>query len=280
MSSQSNGTALITGASSGIGATYAERLARRGYDLILVARDQPRLDGLASRIAAETGVSIETVRADLTVQADVLRVERRIREDDSITMLVNNAGVGPEGPLVDGNLDYLDRMILINVAAVNRLAVAAASEFARRGKGTIINLASVVALIPEMFNGTYSATKAFVLNLTQALNTEVAAKGVRLQAVLPGLTRTEIFERAGLDIRKLDQSRIMEVGEMVDAALAGLAQGELVTIPSLPDPAAWNAVIAARMALGPDLSKHHAADRYKVARAAGGKRVTMVAPNR
>jgi short-subunit dehydrogenase len=268
MSLQSaNGTALITGASSGIGATYAERLARRGYNLILVARDQPRLDGLASRIGTETGVSIETVRADLTVQADVLRVERRIRQDDSITILVNNAGVGPEGPLVDGNLDYLDRMILINVAAVNRLAVAAASEFAKRGKGTIINLASVVALIPEMFNGTYSATKAFVLNLTQALNTEVAAKGVRLQAVLPGLTRTEIFERAGLDIGKLDQSRIMEVGEMVDAALAGLDQGELVTIPSLPDPAAWNAVVAARMALGPDLSKDHAADRYKVTRA-------------
>jgi short-subunit dehydrogenase len=268
MSSQStNGTALITGASSGIGATYADRLAKRGHDLIMVARDQARLDGLASRIGAQTGVSIETVRADLTVQTDVLRVESRIRQDDGITMLVNNAGVGPEGPLVDGNLDYLDRMILINVVAVNRLAVTSASEFARRGKGTIINLASVVALIPEMFNGTYSATKAFVLNLTQALNTEVATKGVRVQAVLPGLTRTEIFERAGLDIGKLDQSRIMEVGEMVDAALAGLDQGELVTIPSLPDPAAWNAVIAARMALGPNLSSNHAADRYNVARA-------------
>jgi short-subunit dehydrogenase len=268
MSGQSTkGTALVTGASSGIGAAYAERLARRGYDLILVARDQARLDGLASRIGSETGVTIESLRADLTVQADVLRVERRIRQQQDITMLVNNAGVGPDGPLVDGNLDYLDRMILINVSALNRLAVAAASEFARRGKGTIINLASVVALIPEMFNGTYSATKAFVLNLTLALNTEAAPKGVRLQAVLPGLTRTEIFERAGLDIGKLDQSRIMEVGEMVDAALAGLDQGELVTIPSLPDADAWKAAVTARLALGPNLSKNHAADRYNVPRA-------------
>jgi short-subunit dehydrogenase len=268
MSGQSTkGTALVTGASSGIGAAYAERLARRGYDLILVARDQARLEGLASRIGSETGVTVETLRADLTEQADVLRVERRIRQQQDITMLVNNAGVGPDGPLVDGNLDYLDRMILINVSALNRLAVAAASEFARRGKGTIINLASVVALIPEMFNGTYSATKAFVLNLTLALNTEAAPKGVRLQAVLPGLTRTEIFERAGLDIGKLDQSRIMEVGEMVDAALAGLDQGELVTIPSLPDPEAWKAAVTARLALGPNLSKNHAADRYNVPRA-------------
>src|SRR5262245_23968157 len=120
MSSQSNnGTALITGASSGIGATYADRLARRGFNLILVARDQARLDGLASRIGLETGVSIETVRADLSVQADVQRIERRIRQDEAITLLVNNAGIGPEGPLVDGNIDYLDRMIQINVTAVN-----------------------------------------------------------------------------------------------------------------------------------------------------------------
>jgi len=265
MSLQSkNGTALITGASSGIGATYADRLAKRGFDLILVARDQARLDGLASRIGSATGVSIETVRADLTVQADVLRVEKRIRQDDGITLVVNNAGIGPEGPLVDSDIDYLDRMILINVTAVNRLAVAAASAFTKRGKGTIVNIASVVALIPEAFSGTYSATKAFVLNLTQALNTEVAAKGIRVQAVLPGLTRTEIFERAGQDIGKYDQSRIMDVGEMVDAALAGLDQGELVTIPSLPDPEQFKAVGAARMALAPNLSKDRAAERYKV----------------
>lgn len=265
MSSQ--GTAVITGASSGIGATYADRLAKRGYDLILVARDQARLDGLASRIGLQTGVSIETLRADLTVQADVVRVERRIREDERITMLVNNAGIGPEGPLVNADLDYLDRMILINVVAVNRLAVAAATEFARRGKGTIVNIASVVALLPESFSGTYSGTKAFVLNLTQALNTEVAAKGVRVQAVLPGLTRTEIFERAGVDIGKFDPNRIMEVGEMVDAALAGLDLGELVTIPSLPDPAGWSALVAGRLSLAPNLSRNHAADRYKAAAA-------------
>ncbi|MFZ1429886.1 MAG: SDR family oxidoreductase [Geminicoccaceae bacterium] len=261
---ETKGVALITGASAGIGATYADRLARRGFDLLLVARDRQRLEELAARLRAEAGVAVEFLAADLTVRDDLLAVERRLREDSAITFLVNNAGIGPNGPLLGADVDYLDRMIQLNVTALNRLAIAAASTFVPRGHGTIVNLASVVALVPEMFNGTYGGTKAFVLALTQALQREVGDSGVRLQAVLPGLTRTEIFERAGMDIGKLDPAMVMDVGDMVDAALAGLDQGEFITIPSLPDPAAWHAAVAARMTLAPDLSKSRPAPRYGV----------------
>lgn len=262
------GTALVTGASSGIGATYADRLARRGHDLILVARDIGRLDALAARLRAETGVRVETLRADLTDRADLRAIEARVRADAAITLVVNNAGLGPEGPVVDGDIDYIEQMIDLNVVAVNRLSIAAASVFAARGAGTLINLASVVAFLPETFNASYSATKAFVLNLTQGLNAEVAGRGVRVQAVLPGLTRTEIFERAGVDIGRFDPEAVMEVGDLVDAALAGLDQGEIVTIPSLPDVAGYRALEAARLALAPNLSKRVPAARYAVALAA------------
>ena len=127
----------------------------------------------------------------------------------------------------------------------------------------IINIASVLALAPELFNGAYSGTKAFVLNLSLALDHELAGSGVRVQAVLPGATRTEIWDRSGTPVSSLPAAMLMEVDEMVDAALAGLDQGELVTIPSLPDPADWEALTAARKALGPNLSHSRAADRFK-----------------
>ena len=146
-----------------------------------------------------------------------------------------------------------------------RLAVAAAAGFAARGRGTIVNIASVLALAPERFNGAYSGTKAFVLNLSQALGAELAGRGVRVQAVLPGATRTELWGKAGTDIASLPPEMLMEAGEMVDAALAGLDLGEPVTIPSLPDTADWEAFQAARFALGPNLSRDRAAARYRAA---------------
>jgi short-subunit dehydrogenase len=239
-------------------------LAKRGYDLILVARDLARLNEMSARIGAEQGVKVEALQADLTVAEDVRKVEKRLREDRSITLIVNNAGIGPNGKLVDNDIDYLDRMIALNVTAVNRLTVAAAQAFAPRDKGGIINIASVVAIVPEIFNGTYSATKAFVLSLTQALNAELTGKNIKIQAVLPGLTRTEIFERAGGSIENLDPKMVMDVTDMVDAALAGFDQGELVTIPSLPDPADWDALGKARGVLGPNLSHNKSAARYGV----------------
>jgi len=146
------GTALITGASTGIGATYADRLAQRGHDLLLVARDAQRLNALAERLGAEYGVAVEVMPADLTNKADVLKVERRLREDSSITLLVNNAGVAMNGTLAAADLEQAEAMIQLNVVTLTRLAAAAAANFSAAGRGGIINLGSVVALAPEMFN--------------------------------------------------------------------------------------------------------------------------------
>jgi short-subunit dehydrogenase len=261
------GKALVTGASSGIGATYADRLARRGHDLVLVARDEKRLSDLAAKLKGQYGVTVDVLKADLTQRDDVRAVEKRLRDDAAIELLVNNAGIGPKGPLLADDLDYLETMIELNVVAVNRLAIAAAQAFAERGKGAIINIASVVALVPERFNGTYSASKAFVLNLTQSINAEASGRGVKVQAVLPGLTRTEIFDRAGGSIDRLDPSMVMDVTDLVDAALAGFDRGELITIPSLPDADDWDAFTKARLVLAPNLSHNTPATRYGIERA-------------
>jgi short-subunit dehydrogenase len=257
------GTALITGASAGIGATYADRLARRGYDLILAARDEGRLNQLAAKLR-QTGIAVDVLPTDLGTRAGRAAVEQRLREDASITMLVNNAGMAAAGMLTDVEPDRLEAMVELNVIAVTRLAAAAARSFAARNRGTIINIASVLALAPELFNGVYSGTKAFVLNLSLSMQQELAASGVRVQAVLPGATRTEIWDRSGMDIAHMPAERLMAVDELVDAALAGLDAGEQVTIPSLPDTADFEAYTQARFALGPNLSRNHAAARYKV----------------
>lgn len=262
-SPKSQGTALVTGASSGIGAVYAERLAARGFDLLLVARDQERLASAASRLRGDYGVQVEVLKADLTQKDEVLKLEQRLRSDSSISLLVNNAGVAANGLLATADPESLEKLIQLNVTTLTRLAAAAAAAFTSAGRGTIINIASVVALFPERFNATYSASKAYVLSLTQSLNTELEGTGVKVQAVLPGVTRTEIWERSGIDASGIPAEMVMEAGEMVDAALSGLDQGELVTIPSLPDAGEWQAFVAARHVLAPNLSHSSAASRYK-----------------
>lgn len=256
------GTALITGASSGIGAMYADRLARRGYDLILVARDATRLAALAHRLTQETGVRTEVLQADLIDRSDLARVEQRLHSDASITLLLNNAGIAVTGTLLDADIDAVERMVALNVLAPTRLAAAAAKGFAARKAGTLINIASVLALLPEMFSGTYSGTKAYVLNLTRSLQQELGPMGVRVQAVMPGATRTEIWDRAGTPISHLPQDMLMDVDAMVDAALVGLDRGEAVTIPSLEAVHEWHALDDARRALGPFLSLRQPAPRY------------------
>ena len=259
----SKGTALITGASSGIGAVYADRFAKRGHNLVIVARNRERLGRLAARLCDETGRSVEMIVSDLGNKTDLTQLERRLRHDQRITVLVNNAGISAAGPLVGADLDYLEKVIRINIVAPMRLAGAAVTGFVARGRGTIINIGSVTSLMPETFNGTYSGTKAFVLNFSQALHAEVGKRGIRVQAVLPGRTRTEIWKRAGIDPSTFPPETIMEVEELVDAALTGLDQGEVVTVPSLPDVRDWQAFTAARLALGPNLSRNHSAVRYR-----------------
>ncbi|MFA5957112.1 SDR family NAD(P)-dependent oxidoreductase [Hyphomicrobium sp.] len=266
--SNSKGTALITGASTGIGAVYANRLAKRGYDVILVARDAKRLAEQAARIKAETGRSAEVMAADLTAKTDLAKVTKRLRDDQTISLLLNNAGVGSNAPFAGADLDELDKLIDLNVTAVTHLASSAAANFSAKKSGTIINLASVLALAPEIASAAYCASKAYVLSLSLTMNTELTGTGVRVQAVLPGATRTEIWERAGIDVSKYPPEMIMDVEPMVDAALAGLDLGELVTIPSLPDIADWESLNADRLALRPNLSRNEPAARYKTARVA------------
>ncbi|WP_184717082.1 SDR family oxidoreductase [Caulobacter sp.] len=263
MSDTSKGLALVTGASTGIGAVYADRLAKRGYDLILVARDEARLAALAERLKTETGVKVEVLKADLTDRADLAKVEDRLASDTAITLLLNNAGAAHFGGFETVDRDAHEKLIALNVLAVTRLAAAAAANFVPRDAGTIINISSVVGLVPEFKSPVYGATKAFVTYLTQGLRVEYAQSKLRLQAVLPGATRTEIWERSGADLNAADPETVMNVDDLVDAALVGLDQGELVTIPSLPDAADFAAYDAARLKMAPNLSRRTPAARFK-----------------
>jgi short-subunit dehydrogenase len=261
MTNKSLGTALITGASSGIGATYADRLARRGYDLVLVARDKERMEALAAKLRAATGVAIDIVKADLTKPADLAQVETRLRDDAAISLLVNNAGAAAPGGFTGANADVLEKLIALNVTAVTRLAAAVVPRFLAQKSGSIINLTSVLALAPEISFGIYGATKAFVLTLSQSLQNEVGPAGVYVQAVLPSATRTEIWERSGRDINAIEG--VMEVNELVDAALVGFDRREAITIPPLPEAAQWDTFNAARVAMLPNFRQEHAAARYQ-----------------
>jgi short-subunit dehydrogenase len=261
--STSKGTALITGASTGIGAVYADRLANRGYDLILVARSAEKLAEVAARLKP-TGRNIETISADLTNSEDVQRVAERLRTDPAITALVNNAGIGSTRKLLEEKIDHLESMIYLNVTALTRLALAALPGFVARKNGLLINIASVVALAPDVLNGTYSGTKAYVVNFTQALKSELQGTGVTVQAVLPGATATPFWEKSGRPVEHLPSEIVMTPEDMVNASLAGLDRHELVTIPALPDVADWDRYDAARKALGPNLSHRKPAARYGI----------------
>lgn len=252
---------LITGASTGIGATYAERFARRGHDLVLVARNVERMEQLAARLRSETGVIIDMLRADLTNAEDLARVETKLREDARIGILVNNAGTTLPGSFLEQGADGAGKLVDLNVTAVARLAAAVAPRFVGEGAGAIVNIASVVGLAPEFGMTTYGATKAFVLFLSQGLQLELGGKGVYVQAVLPAATRTEIWDHAGRNVDEMPG--VMDVGELVDAALAGFDRREAVTIPPLPDEAQWHAHEAARQAMLPNFAQEHAAARYR-----------------
>ncbi|MGH8317404.1 MAG: SDR family NAD(P)-dependent oxidoreductase [Steroidobacteraceae bacterium] len=260
---ENKGTALVTGASTGIGAIYADRLARRGYDLLLVARNRERLDTLGRHLADETHRSVEVIAADLSHKDDLARVEARLRADKRITMLVNNAGVGATAPLLNSDVDKMEQMVALNVIALTRLTYAAVPGFVDRHRGAIINIASIVAIAPEILNGVYGGTKAFVLALSQSLQHELADKGVRVQAVLPGATATDFWGIAGTPVELLPQQIVMSADDLVDAALAGFDMRETVTVPSLPDAADWASFEAARLALLPNLSRTVAASRYR-----------------
>lgn len=256
-----NPAVLITGASSGIGATYADRFARRGNDLVLVARDKARMQALAARLRDETGVAIDILQADLTNPGDLAAVEKRLRDDRRIGVLINNAGAALGGSFVAQAVEDVGRLVALNSTAVVRLASAVAPRFAEAGEGAIVNISSVVGLAPEFGMSVYGATKAFVTFLSQGLSLELGPKGVYVQAVLPAATRTEIWERAGVDVNTLPV--VMDVAELVDAALVGFDRREPISIPPLHDAGQWDTYQAARQAMLPGLRQERAAARYQ-----------------
>lgn len=254
-------TVLITGASSGIGAVYARRFAARGHDLVLVARATDRLNALASELHDAHGIHIEIITADLTDAEQLDHVAQRLRSEPTVDILVNNAGAGLLGGFADASPMDMEALLKLNVYASTMLASAAIEGMVKRGNGSIINIASVLALLPEYSQGIYAATKSYVLTLSQSLSAEVTPKGVYIQAVLPAATRTEIYERAGGDINQIPD--VMDVDDLVDAALIGFDRKELVTIPPVPDEATWEAFEQARFTLAQGFSHSEPAKRYR-----------------
>nr|WP_314425495.1 SDR family oxidoreductase [uncultured Erwinia sp.] len=254
---------LITGASTGIGAVYAERFARRGHGLVLVARDTAKLAALAERLQQENGVAVAILPADLTQSDDVARVEARLRDDAQIGILINNAGIAQSGGFAGQTAESIERLIALNVTALTRLANAVTPRFVQAGEGAIVNISSVVGLAPEFGMSVYGATKAFVLFLSQGLNVELAGTGVYVQAVLPAGTYTEIWDRAGIDINSLPQ--MMQAGDLVDAALVGFDRRETVTIPPVQNASSWSGLDAARQGLIADINQAKVAERYQSA---------------
>lgn len=252
---------LITGASTGIGAVYAERFARRGHDLVLVARDKAKLEILGERLQQKNDISVDVLPADLTRASDLAVVEARLREDTKIGILINNAGIAQSGSFTEQTPESIESLITLNVTALTRLASAAAPRFVKAGEGSIVNISSIVGLAPEFAMTVYGATKAFVLFLSQGMNAELSSKGIYIQAVLPAGTYTEIWDRAGIDIS--NSAKFMEVGELVDAALVGFDRRELVTIPPLHNAERWGTLDTSRQALLSDIRQDEAAERYK-----------------
>ncbi len=256
------GVAVVTGASSGIGAAFADRLARRGHDLLLVARRGDRLSTLAAQLQAETGVGVETLVADLGRADDLARLEARIA-DIPVSFLVNNAGVGALGPTSSVPAGAQEALIRINVVALTRLSIAAVARFSAAGRGTLINIASVMALMPSAGGGAYSGSKAYVLNFTRSLRLELGGSGIGVHVVLPGPVRTEFFSSQGLSDSVFPDSAYVSAEALADAALAGAALGEEVITPSLASADHWRDLEAARGAYMRDVMSGEIAARYR-----------------
>ena len=258
-------TALVTGASSGIGAIYADRLAARGYDLILIARRADRLEALCEQIAKTHGVKAEPIVADLTRDEDVARIETLVATREDVQVLVNNAGIARLAPAAQTPANDALAQIALNITALTRLTQAAVPAFVARKQGLIINIASVLAVHSLPISAIYSGTKAFVLQYSRGLQQELAETGVKVQLVLPASTATELWDLSGVPLAALDKNTLMTTENMVDAALAGLDQGETITWPSVADASLWENYEAARGELFASTQAGTPAPRYRIA---------------
>ena len=257
--------AVVTGASSGIGAVYAERLAARGYDLVLVARRAERLRVLSAKLSQAHGAKVEVVDADLTQETGLAHVEHVLAINPDVSLLVNNAGNGKLGATVAMSTADAASTIALNVTAPMRLTRAALPPFLSRGTGAVINIASVMALHSLPITSLYSGTKAFVLAWSRGIQEELAGTGVRLQVVLPAGVATEFYDQAGIPLSAFDPAVVMTAEDMVDAALAGFVRGEAVTLPSVHDLPLWDGYDAARATLFGATQNGKPAPRYQAA---------------
>lgn len=256
--------ALITGASSGIGAVYADRLAARGYDLILVARRADRLEALCTQISKAHGIKAKPVVADLTKDQDVARIETILTTNENVRVLVNNAGLAHLAPAAQMSTDNALSQIALNITALTRLTQAAVPAFVARNQGLIINIASALAVHSLPISAVYSGTKAFVLQYSRGLQQELAETGVKVQLVLPAATATELWDLSGVPLAALNKETLMTTENMVDTALAGLDQGETITWPSVADASLWEKYDAARTELFAGTQAGTPAPRYKI----------------
>lgn len=232
MASRTRPTALVTGASVGIGRAFAEELARRGNDLVVVARNVSQLDDLASSLRSRHSVEVEVLPADLTLTADVAEVAARlVASDRPVSVLVNNAGRGSHGPFAEAALDDQTGQIDLNVRSLVELTHAALSVMVPRGSGAILNVASVAAFQPVPKESVYAATKAFVLSFTEGVHEELRGSGVKICALCPGFTRTEFQERASIDTSALPSFAWQEADTVARAGLSALEAGRAVCVP-------------------------------------------------
>lgn len=259
--------ALITGASSGLGLAFAERLADDGYDLTIVARRRERLDALATRLRTKGG-AVEVVPADLADRTALLAIEKRLAAD-APELLVNNAGFGGYGPFIEADPDLLDQQIAVHITALTRLTRAALPGMVARGSGAIINVSSSFAFsagikMPTRKRANYAATKAFINTFTELLSHEVEGTGVRVQSLCPGVVRTEFHDHVG---GRPEGVPVFDPADVVAASLAGLALGEVICVPQLPDLSALEGLATAQRALWGQARSDTVAARYRAKQA-------------
>jgi short-subunit dehydrogenase len=221
-------TALVTGPTAGIGRAFADKLAREGYDLVLVARDEGRLKEVATEISKLHGVACEVLAADLTDPAQLAVVERRFA-DGPIEVLVNNAGFGQKKPFWANTIEQEEKQLDLLVRVVLRLTHAAVLPMIERGSGAVVNVSSVAGFVPR---GTYSAHKSWVTNFSAGLAIELHAKGVAVMALAPGFVHTEFHARMGMDKSAVPSFLWLDATDLVDEAWKDLMQGKAISIPS------------------------------------------------
>jgi short-subunit dehydrogenase len=255
--------ALITGASAGIGAVYARRLAARGYDLILVARRAERLDALATELRGQFGVEVEPLVADLTLEADITKIEERLRTVPRLAVVVNNAGTSKLASVEATSSRDVADMIATNLTALTRLTHAVLPRFKAADEGAIVNISSVLSFHSSRISAIYSGTKAFVLNFSRGLQAELEGSGVYLQIVLPASIDTDLWAIAGVPVTSLKAGTVMTAENLVDAAMVGFDRRERVTLPSLPDHGLWESFDTARMTAFAATQTGETAARYR-----------------